>query len=49
MRSIMRLEENVAGANIALTHANLAEITQALPADAFQGERYPAFLASKPA
>jgi aryl-alcohol dehydrogenase-like predicted oxidoreductase len=49
MRSTMRLEENVTGANIALTPADLAEIALALPADAFQGERYPAFLASKPA
>jgi aryl-alcohol dehydrogenase-like predicted oxidoreductase len=36
------LEQNVAAATLQLTAADLAEITDAVPADAVQGERYPA-------
>jgi aryl-alcohol dehydrogenase-like predicted oxidoreductase len=47
-RSIQRIEENVGAAMLPLDAGELDLISKALPADAFQGERYPAFLASKP-
>jgi aryl-alcohol dehydrogenase-like predicted oxidoreductase len=48
MRAIARLEENVSGAALTLTAAEQTAIAAAIPADAFLGDRYPAFLASKP-
>ena len=47
-KSIQRLEENIGAASLHLDQTELELISLALPADAFQGERYPAFLASKP-
>ncbi|OYU33762.1 aldo/keto reductase [Novosphingobium sp. PASSN1] len=47
-RSLKRLEENIGSTTLALSMTDLELIAEALPVDAFQGERYPAFLASKP-
>ena len=39
-----RLEENIAAANLSLTHADLKEIDQALSAITIHGERYPSWM-----
>lgn len=48
MRAVARLEENRAAAGLALNPDEIAAINAAIPTDAFSGDRYPAFLASKP-
>lgn len=48
MRAIARLQENVAARDIVLDMGEMAAVNAAIPIDAVSGDRYPAFLASKP-